>query len=81
MEQTAVEWLLFELSKNGLLPDGISSDIHNQAKEMEKEQRSQANNGNYCAVCGGTEFWYDEELDSSIIEDDDEYDDDDDDDE
>jgi hypothetical protein len=38
MKQTAVEWLLFELSKNGLLPDGISSDIHNQAKEMEKEQ-------------------------------------------
>jgi phage gp29-like protein len=36
--KTAVEWLLFELSKNGLLPDGISSDIHNQAKEMEKEQ-------------------------------------------
>jgi hypothetical protein len=36
---TAVEWLLFELSKNGLLPDGIPSDIHNQAKEMEKEQR------------------------------------------
>jgi hypothetical protein len=37
-KQTAVEWVLFELSKNGLLPDGIPSDIHNQAKEMEKEQ-------------------------------------------
>jgi len=36
--KTAVEWLLFELSKNGLLPDGIPSDIHNKAKEMEKEQ-------------------------------------------
>ena len=34
---TAVGWLLFELSKNGLLPDGIPSDIHNKAKEMEKE--------------------------------------------
>jgi hypothetical protein len=34
--KTAVEWLLFELSKNGLLPDGIPSDIHNKAKEMEK---------------------------------------------
>jgi len=32
MKQTAVEWVLFELSKNGLLPDGIPSDIHNQAK-------------------------------------------------
>ena len=41
MKQTAVEWLLFELSKNGLLPDGIPSDIHNQAKEMEKEQRAE----------------------------------------
>ena len=38
MKQTAVEWLLFELSKNGLLPDGIPDDIHNQAKAMEKEQ-------------------------------------------
>ncbi len=38
MKQTAVEWVLFELSKNGLLPDGIPSDIHNQAKEMEEEQ-------------------------------------------
>ena len=38
MKQTVVEWLLFELSKNGLLPDGIPSDIHNKAKEMEKEK-------------------------------------------
>jgi hypothetical protein len=38
MKQTAVEWLLFELSKNGLLPDGIPSDIHNKAKEMEEQQ-------------------------------------------
>jgi HEPN domain-containing protein len=37
-KQTAVEWLLFELSKNGLLPDGIPIDIHQQAKAMEKEQ-------------------------------------------
>jgi hypothetical protein len=36
-KQTAVEWLLFELSKNGLLPDGIPIDIHQQAKEMEKD--------------------------------------------
>jgi hypothetical protein len=36
--KTAVGWLLFELSKNGLLPDGIPSDIHNQAKEMERER-------------------------------------------
>ena len=43
-KQTAVEWLLFELSKNGLLPDGIPIDIHQQAKEMEKEQIRKA----YC---------------------------------
>jgi hypothetical protein len=41
-KQTAVEWVLFELSKNGLLPDGIPSDIHNKAKEMEKEQIQRA---------------------------------------
>lgn len=36
--KTAVEWLLFELSKNGLLPDGIPMNVHNKAKEMEKQQ-------------------------------------------
>jgi len=41
MKQTAVEWVLFELSKNGLLPDGIPSDIHNQAKQMEEEQHQE----------------------------------------
>jgi hypothetical protein len=40
--KTSVEWLLFELSKNGLLPDGIPSDIHNQAKEKEKERLEDA---------------------------------------
>jgi hypothetical protein len=42
-KQTAVEWLLFELSKNGLLPDGIPDDIHNQAKAMEREQHDKFN--------------------------------------
>jgi hypothetical protein len=37
-KQTALEWLLFEMSKNGLLPNGIPNEIHNQAKEMEKKQ-------------------------------------------
>jgi hypothetical protein len=41
MKQTAVEWLLFELSKNGLLPDGIPSDIHNKAKEMEEQHQQE----------------------------------------
>ncbi len=83
MEQTAVEFLVKEFSeilgqiKTETMQDLLLVDAINRAKEMEKEQRSQANNGNYCAVCGGTEFWYNEELDSSIVEDDDEeYDDD-----
>ena len=37
--KTAVGWLLFELSKNGLLPDGIPDDIYEKAKAMEKEQK------------------------------------------
>jgi hypothetical protein len=37
-KQTAVEWLLFEMSKNGLLPNGIPNEIHKQAKEMDKQQ-------------------------------------------
>jgi hypothetical protein len=36
--ETAVQWLLFELSKNGLLPNGIPSDIHNQANEIFEQQ-------------------------------------------
>jgi hypothetical protein len=76
MEQTAVEFLFKRLSHYYPGMEKSYYPLFEKAKEMEKEQRSQANNGNYCAVCGGTEFWYDEELDSSIIEDDDEYDDD-----
>ena len=86
MEQTAVEWFIEKFKdleadfKYSLIDyetyKSKQINLLDQAKEMEKEQRSQANNGNYCAVCDGTEFWYDEELDSSIIEDDDEYDDD-----
>jgi hypothetical protein len=37
-QQTAVQWFAFELSKLGLLPDGVPDDIYKQAKEMEKER-------------------------------------------
>jgi hypothetical protein len=37
-KETAVSWLLFELSKVGYLPNGIPSDIHIKAKQLEKEQ-------------------------------------------
>lgn len=56
--KTAAEWLLFELSKNGLLPDGISSDIHNKAKETEKIQIIKAAASAYEDMFGtdGTEY-------------------------
>lgn len=37
MEQDAIGWMLFELSKFGLLPNGIPNDIHIKAKEIQKE--------------------------------------------
>lgn len=47
-QQTAVEWFAFELSKLGLLPDGVPNDIYKQAKEMEKEKIKKAwVDGNY----------------------------------
>jgi hypothetical protein len=55
--KTSVEWLLFELSKNGLLPDGIPSDIHNQAKEKEKERLEDAyRTGIWDVGCRSTSF-------------------------
>ena len=38
-QQTTLEWFAFELSKLGLLPDGVPDDIYKQAKEMETEQK------------------------------------------
>ena len=88
MEQTAVEWFIEKFKdleadfKYSVIDyetyKSKQINLLDQAKEMEKVQRSQANNGNYCAVCGSTEFWYNEELDSSIVEDDEEIDEDDD---
>jgi hypothetical protein len=37
-QQTTLEWFAFELSKLGLLPDGVPDEIYKQAKEMEKEK-------------------------------------------
>jgi hypothetical protein len=37
-QQTTLEWFAFELSKLGLLSDGVPDDIYKQAKEMEKER-------------------------------------------
>ena len=37
-KQTAVEWLLWELTKVGYLPDGLPEAIHNKAKAIEREQ-------------------------------------------
>lgn len=84
IKQTAVEWLESELKEFKKAGDmyqfciGITElrELISEAKKIESVQLSNANNGNYCAVCGSTEFWYDEDLDSSIVKDD-EYEDDD----
>jgi HEPN domain-containing protein len=52
-KQTAVEWLLFELSKVGYLPDGVPEEIHKKAIEMEREQIKEAymdNDANYYSM-------------------------------
>jgi hypothetical protein len=41
-QQTGVQWFAFELSKLGLLPDGVPDDIYKQAKEMDREQKKHA---------------------------------------
>jgi len=37
-KQTAVEWLIWEMSKIGLIPDGVPDELYQQVIEMEKEQ-------------------------------------------
>jgi hypothetical protein len=37
-KETPVSWLVFELSKVGYLPDGLPTDIHNKALEMESKK-------------------------------------------
>jgi hypothetical protein len=49
-QQTTLEWFAFELSKLGLLPDGVPDDIYKQAKEMEKEQKADTWNNAINAV-------------------------------
>ena len=56
---TAVEWLIEEIHKN---MDFIPVHIQEQAKNMESNQKNEANNGDYCACCGGTEFQNDDFL-------------------
>jgi hypothetical protein len=46
-QQTAVEWLAFELSKYGLLPHGIPDGIYKKAKEMFVEQIEKTYNHAY----------------------------------
>lgn len=42
MAKTLVEWLLFEMSKNGLLPNGIPDEIHKKAKKIERQRIKEA---------------------------------------
>lgn len=43
MKQTAVEWLVNELTNNGISHLDLAYEIIEQAKEMEKEQIIEAN--------------------------------------
>ena len=38
-QETPVSWLVFELSKVGYLPDGLPTDIHNHALQMEAKKQ------------------------------------------
>ena len=38
-QETAVSWLVFELSKVGYFPDGLPTDIHNKALQMESKKQ------------------------------------------
>jgi hypothetical protein len=38
-KETPVSWLVFELSKVGYLPDGLPTDIHNRALQMESQKQ------------------------------------------
>jgi hypothetical protein len=38
-KETPVNWLVFELSKVGYLPDGLPTDIHNKALKMESKKQ------------------------------------------
>jgi hypothetical protein len=58
-KQTAVEWLMWEMSKLGLLPGGVPDQLYQKAKAMEKEQMINAfDNGEAC--------WYDDFSDYYI---------------
>lgn len=61
MKQTAVEWLMEQLTKNYPLTKESAESIIEQAKEMEKEQMRKAS----CPYIGGWEEgefedWYNE---------------------
>ena len=58
MEQTAVEWLVEQMTKGDFIALPKREWIE-QAKEMEKKQMY--SKGDYCAVCGSREFFNDEE--------------------
>lgn len=44
--------------------------ILEKAKQIEINQKNEAVNGDYCAVCGGTEFWNDDLNEYDNIEED-----------
>jgi hypothetical protein len=57
-KQTAVEWLVWQLSKVGLLPHGVPEHIHKQSKAMEREQIKEAFQCEWSAYnCSGLHYY------------------------
>jgi hypothetical protein len=47
--------------------------ILEKAKQIEINQKNEANDSDYCAVCGGTEFW-NKSMDLDVIDEEDDDD-------
>ncbi len=58
---TAIEWLEMEivkLEREFAIP-GKVYELCEEAKIIERSQMFESQDGDYCAVCGSTEFWND----------------------
>ena len=80
MSHSAVDFIESELnrlnSKAGI--NMFWSDMERileKAKQIEINQKNEAVNGDYCAVCGGTEFWNTDWDEEDYIDEEDDDDD------
>ena len=56
-KQTAVEWLIWEMSKIGLIPDGVPDELYQQVIEMEKEQIMNAFENGHTAIINSEQYY------------------------